>query len=294
MTIKNPIEWSGAQLVNAAHALKTAGDSLHHIQDTIHSPVPTVRRIAIGDLRTALVKGFADFEAYRSDVLFLGVIYVVVGLVLTRVAFGMDLLPMLFPLASGFAIIGPFAAVGLYEMSRLREMGVEAKWANAFDVFKSPAVGAISVLGLTLMVTFGLWLAAAWLIYLDTFGPEPITSLSQFGHDVFRTPAGQAMIVVGVGVGFFFALFAMTISIVSFPLLIDRDVGLDTAIRTSVRAVMANPGPMAVWGMIVTAGLVIGSLPLFVGLIVVLPVLGHATWHLYRALIPRVGITTRQ
>jgi len=286
MTIRNPIEWSGAQLVQAAHTLRYAGQSLHHIQDTIHSPAPAVRRIGISDLREALVKGFADFEAYRTDVLFLGVIYAVAGLVLARIAFSMDLLPLLFPLASGFAIVGPFAAIGLYEMSRLREMGSEAKWSNAFDVFRAPAVGAISILGLVLMITFGLWLAAAWGIYLSTFGPAPITSLTQFIHDVFRTPGGQLMTVVGIGVGFLFALFAMTISIVSFPLLLDRDVGLDTAIRTSIRAVAANPGPMAVWGLIVAGGLVLGSIPLFVGLIVVLPVLGHATWHLYKALIP--------
>jgi uncharacterized membrane protein len=289
MTIKNPIEWSGAQLVQAAHVLKSAGHSLHHVQDTIHSPAPAVRRIGIADLKDALARGFADFEAYRSDVLFMGVIYALVGLVLARLAFGMDLLPLLFPLASGFAIVGPFAAIGLYEMSRLRELGGEVRWTNAFDVFKAPAVGAISILGLTLMVVFGLWLAAAWQIYLSTFGPAPIDSLSQFVHDVFRTPGGQQMIVIGIGVGFLFALFAMTIGIVSFPLLLDRDVGLDTAIRTSVRAVLANPGPMALWGLIVAAGLVLGSLPLFVGLIVVLPVLGHATWHLYRRLVPHDG-----
>jgi len=287
MTIKNPIEWTGSQIVQAAHTLKTASHSLHHVQETIHSPAPTVRHIAISDLRHALMKGFEDFEAYRTDVLFIGVIYAAVGLVVARVAFGMNLIPLLFPLASGFAIIGPFAAVGLYEMSRMREMGLEAKWSNAFDVYSAPAIGAISLLGLILMTIFGLWLIAAWEIYLATFGPEPITSLSQFVHDVFRTPGGQTMIVIGIGVGFLFALLAMTISIISFPLLLDRDVGLDTAIRTSVRAVIANPGPMALWGLIVAAGLVLGSIPLFVGLIVVLPVLGHAVWHLYRAVVPR-------
>lgn len=286
MTIRNPIEWSGAQLVHAAKALVSAGNALHHVQDTIHSPTLTVRRIGLSDLRSALHKGVEDFEAYRSDVLFLGVIYAVAGLVVARLAFRMNLIPLLFPLASGFAIIGPFAAVGLYEMSRLREQGVEARWTNVFDVFRAPTVGAISILGLLLMALFGLWLASAWAIYHSSFGSAPITSVGQFMRDVLRTPNGQEMIVVGVGVGFLFALLAMTISIVSFPLLLDRDVGLDTAVRTSVSAVLVNPGTMAVWGLIVAASLLIGSLPMFVGLTVVLPVLGHATWHLYRSLVP--------
>ncbi len=285
MTIRNPIEWSGAQLVHAAHAMRSAGASLRHVQDTIHSPALTVRRIGVADLRAALIEGFADFEAYRSDVLFVGIVYVVVGLVLARLAFGMDMLPLLFPLASGFAIVGPFAAIGLYEMSRLREQGVEARWTNAFDVLRAPAIGAIAMLGLLLIAIFLVWLAVAWAIYLATFGPAPIVSLTQFMHDVFRTPGGQTMIVVGIGAGFLFALLAMSVSIVSFPLLLDRDVGLDTAIATSFRAVIANPVPMAAWGLIVAGGLVLGSLPLFIGLVVVIPVLGHATWHLYRRLV---------
>ena len=134
MTIKNPIEWGGAQLVQAARAIGSVGHSLQHIQDTIHSPAPAIRRIGFADLGEALDRGFDDFGAYRSDVIFLGVIYTVVGLVLARLAFGMDMLPLVFPLASGFALIGPLAAIGLYEMSRRREQGMSASWANALDV----------------------------------------------------------------------------------------------------------------------------------------------------------------
>ncbi|MBN9592006.1 MAG: DUF2189 domain-containing protein [Alphaproteobacteria bacterium] len=283
--IKNPVEYIGAQIAHAAHGAASAYHSLQHIQETIHSPVPSVRRISIRDLGEVLRKGADDFGAYRSDVLFVGVIYAVAGLVLWRLAFGLDILPMLFPLASGFALIGPVAAVGLYEMSRRREQGKEVRWSNAVDVFREPSAGALSILGLLMIAIFAAWILSAYLIFRYTLGPEEPASIMAFARDVVFTSGGWKMIGVGVGMGFLFAVLAMSISVVSFPLLLDRDVGLDTAIRTSVRAVKANVGPMAVWGMIVVGGLILGTIPLFLGLIVVLPVLGHATWHLYRKLV---------
>lgn len=284
-TIKNPVEYTVAALGRMGHAIATAYRSLQHIQQTIHSPAPAVRRIGLADLRDAVRKGVEDFGEYRTDVIFVCLFYPVMGLILARFIFNMDMLPLLWPLASGFALIGPFAAVGLYEMSRLREQGKRATWANAFDVIHAPGFSAIVMLGLALVAIFLLWLAAAWVIFENTLGPEQPTSIASFLHDVFFTDAGRTMIVVGTGVGFLFALLAMTISIVSFPLLVDRDVGLDTAIRTSVRAVLTNPVPLAVWGLFVAASLAIGSLPLFAGLVVVLPILGHSTWHLYRKLV---------
>jgi uncharacterized membrane protein len=209
------------------------------------------------------------------------------GLVLGRIASGAETIPLLFPLASGFALIGPLAAVGLYEMSRRRELGVSGGWSDAFGVLRSHSFGPILVLGFALAAVFVVWLVAAQLIYNVTLGPTHPASVGAFVHGVVATPAGWAMVVLGCGVGFVFALVVLTFGVISFPMLIDRDVGVETALRTSMRAVLANPGPMAAWGLLVAALLVVGSIPLFLGLVVVLPVLGHATWHLYRRLVPR-------
>jgi len=283
--IRNPIEWAVDEVKLAALALRLTGRAVRGTQVSPDSPLPVIRRIGVADLRDVLARGLDDFGAYRTDVIFLCIIYPVIGLVLARFAFQYDMLPLLFPLASGFALLGPVAAVGLYEMSRRREQGVNTNWAQAFGVIRSPSFGAIVVLGLLLLAIFMLWLVAAQAIYLVTLGPEPPSSIATFVRDVFTTGAGWALIVVGVGVGFVFALVVLSISVVSFPLLLDRDVGVRIAVWTSVRVVVANPGPMAAWGLIVAGGLVIGAIPLFLGLVIILPVLGHATWHLYRSVV---------
>ena len=283
--IRNPVEWGVDQLKATNSAVTRAGSSLRRPAAARDAAPPAVRRIEVADLRDVLAKGVSDFGAYRTDVFFLCIIYPLAGLLLARLSFGYDMLPLVFPLASGFALIGPVAAVGLYEMSRRREQGVDVSWADAFGVVRAPAFGAIVALGLLLLAVFLLWLAVAYAIYVNTLGPEPPVSVGSFVTEVFTTSAGWTLIIVGVGVGFLFAVLVLTISVVSFPLLLDRDVGLYTAVATSVRAVMANPIPMAVWGMIVAGGLVIGSLPALLGLIFVMPVLGHGTWHLYRKVV---------
>ena len=283
--IRNPIEWGWDQIALAALTVGSLGRSLGSSEESRNAPLPAVCRIKTADLRDVLIKGLDDFGAYRTDVIFLCLIYPLVGISLAWLTFGNESLPLLFPLASGFALVGPVAAVGLYEMSRRREQGIPITWADAFGAIRSPGFGAILVLGLALLAIFLLLLLAANVIYAVTLGPEPPVSIAAFARDVFTTSAGWAMIVVGVGVGFLFALLVLAISVVSFPLLLDRDVGLRAAVLTSISAVAANPGPMAIWGLIVAGGLLIGSIPAFLGLIVVMPVLGHATWHLYRKVV---------
>jgi uncharacterized membrane protein len=285
--IRNPIEWSVDQARVAATAVGTTGADWARLEMERDKPLPAVARIGIADLRASLAEGFADFAANRTDVMLLCIFYPALGLVLGRIASGEATLPLLFPLIAGFALVGPLAAVGLYEMSRRREMGAQVGWADAFGVLKSPSLGPIVILGVALAMLFVVWLATAQAIYSWTLGPGYTASFDTFAHGVFGTPAGLTMIAVGMAVGFAFALAVLLLGVVSFPMLIDRDVGVETALRTSVRAVLKNPVPMALWGLIVAAALVVGSIPIFLGLVIVLPVLGHSTWHLYRRLVPR-------
>lgn len=248
------------------------------------SSLPTIRKIGPADLKTVLARGIDDFLAMPSHVVFLSLIYPIVGVLLARLTFGSTLIHLLFPLTAGFAFIGPFAAIGLYEMSRRREAGLDTSWKHAFDVLRSPSMPAIIGLALVLTAIFLCWLAAAhWLYHFVGMGAPK--SPTHFIADVFTTSPGHTLIVMGSGLGLLFAALVLTLSVVSFPMLLDQDVGITAAVATSVRAVLVNPVTMALWGLIVVILLAVGSVPFFLGLAVVMPVLGHATWHLYRCLV---------
>lgn len=247
--------------------------------------LPAVRNINRDDLREVLAKGLDDFKAMPSHVFLLAVIYPIVGAVLVNFTFGYDTLPLVFPLITGFALVGPLAAVGLYEMSRLREKGKKPTWKDAFSVMRSSALPSIAAIGALQLAIYLVWLAAAMAIYNLTLGSFEIETLPELLDRSLTTGAGWALIVVGTGVGFLFAVAVLAISVISFPMLLDRNVSALTAVRTSVRACIANPQSMAAWGFIVAALLALGMLPLFVGLAIVMPILGHATWHLYRKVV---------
>ena len=246
---------------------------------------PVIRTIGLSDLQEALRLGWEDFKAVPSHAIILCVIYPVLGLVLARTVLGYSVLPLLFPLAAGFALIGPFAALGLYELSRRREIGEQATAWHAIDVFRSPSFGAMLGLGTLLLALFVVWVATAQAIYVAAFGYEAAAGIPDFARRVLTTKEGWWLIVAGCGVGFLFAVVALCISVVSFPLMLDRHSGAGDAMVTSLRAVARNPVPMAAWGLIVAVLLAVGSLPFFLGLAVVIPLLGHATWHLYRKVI---------
>src|SRR5204863_3773952 len=246
---------------------------------------PIVRSIELSDLNDALRRGWDDFKAVPSHAIILCIIYPVLGLVLARTVLGYSVLPLLFPLAAGFALIGPFAALGLYELSSRRERYEEASAWDAMEVLRSPSFGAMLGLGALLLALFVTWVATAQAIYIAAFGYQGATGVRDFVTHVLTTSEGWWLIVVGCGVGFLFALVALCISVVSFPLMLDRHASAGDAMVTSLRTVAQNPAPMAIWGLIVAVLLVAGTLPFFLGLAVVIPLLGHATWHLYRETI---------
>lgn len=255
------------------HVLASARKTVEH---------PKVRHIQFPDVFDALRAGFNDFWEKPSHYVFLCLIYPVIGAILITWASKGNALHLIFPLIAGFALLGPLAAIGLYEISRRRELGMDSSWLHVFEVLKSPAIPSIVAVGVMLAAVFLVWLGTAQSLYVGLYGSTAPESFSGFIYEVLTTERGWTLLFWGNLIGFFFALAVLTTTSVAFPLLLDRDVGAYAAIETSVRVMLANPLPMLLWGLIVAVLLVIGSLPLFVGLAVIFPVLGHSTWHIYR------------
>jgi uncharacterized membrane protein len=258
----------------------------HLGHDALPAPLK-IRRIEPRDCFVALAEGFDDFLEMPTYPVFVGVFYALAGVMLVSLSSFGNALHLAFPFAAGFALVGPFVAVGLYEMSRRRELGLAAKWRDAFAVLRSPALPSILALGLLLLAIFVAWIGAAQLLYFNLYGPDPPDAALPFFRAVLTSGRGWLLILLGGLIGFCFAALALCVSVVSFPLMLDSGVGLVPAVCASLRTARENPLGVAQWGLIVATGLVLGSLPLFFGLAVVMPVLGHATWHLYGRAIER-------
>ena len=245
---------------------------------------PTVRRITIADIFDALRRGLDDFWDKPSHYVFLCLIYPVVGVILITWSSGGNALQLIYPLATGFALLGPLAAIGLYEISRRRELNLDTSWTHALEVRNSPAIPAIIAVGVLLVGLFVAWLLTAQALFNWLYGADVPASITAFVADVLTTERGWTLIILGNLAGFLFAVVVLS-TVITFPLLLDRDVGAAAALQMSAQAMITNPIPILLWGLIVAVALFLGSLPLFVGLAIVIPVLGHSTWHLYRKVV---------
>lgn len=253
-----------------------------------------VRTISNEDLSYALRQGLEDFRDLRGDLVFAGLVYTVIGLAAVVMTTSAPLMPFFFPVVAGVALLGPVAAVGFYELARRREEGQEVHWFNFLDVRKRPSVDDMGMVAGLLLVIFLAWLLAAGLLYALIFGWAAPTSISAFAAMIFTTARGWALIVAGLIVGAIFGWLVLALSVVSLPMLVDCDLTASQAVSASWRATHANAGEMVRWGLIVGALLVLGSIPLFVGLAFVLPWLGYSTWHLYTRLVDREAIPEAQ
>lgn len=280
-TIGNPLSWSGESAIGTGRWLARAVAALGGEQGVDIR----VNRLTTADIHHALRCGIGDFAAMRTDVIFLVLAYPLIGIVLSALIFHLQLLPLLFPVVAGFALLGPIAATGLYAMSKHRDGPKREKsvgWQHALSVFAPEILGPVAVLGGYLVALEAIWLTVANAVYARTLGPEAPESIQAFLHDVFATAPGWNLIIVGTLAGFVFALIVLVTTLVSIPMLVDRRVGIPRAVAASIQVSRRNPRVVAIWGLIVALLLFLGSLPLFLGLVIVLPVLGHATWHLYR------------
>jgi uncharacterized membrane protein len=245
-----------------------------------------IRTIRVGDLWQSLKEGYDDFNAMPSVGMLLAVLlYLLCALLLTLFLIGKSPLHLAFPIVAGFTLIGPVVSVGLFEMSRRREHGLDVSWRSTFDFVHSASFAPILALSVVMMLLYVGWLFTAQFLYFGIFGADPPVSASDFVTQLVTTRRGAGLIWYGVLLGFLFAVTALAISAVAFPLLLDRPASAATAVAVSIRAVASNLMVMAVWGVVVVVLLAAGAIAFLIGLAAVLPILGHATWHLYRKLV---------
>jgi uncharacterized membrane protein len=253
-----------------------------------------IRKISREDLRLSLRQGLEDFQAMRGDLVFAGLIYTFIGVAAVVMTANGPLMPFFFPVVAGVGLLGPVAAVGFYELARRREAGLESGWRHLLDVRKRPAADDMGIVAGLLLAIFAVWLLAAGALYVAFFGWGTPTSVGGFLAAIFTTAKGWALILSGLAVGAVFGWIVLAVSVASLPMLVDCDVSAGDAVSSSWRAAHANKSEMIRWGLTVLGLLVLGSIPLFVGLAFVLPWLGYSTWHLYTRLIDREAIPNRR
>ena len=248
------------------------------------SPMPAIRKIELDRPWQWLVKGWQDMRQAPVVSYTYGVLAAITGYVLLVGLLWLDLLYLLLPMTAGFLIVGPILTVGLYEVSRRAELGERTTLAEALGAFRRNA-SQIALVGMALLLLMFTWARLAAMIFFLYFGLQP-PSFENLIVATFLEADTLPFLIVGTLVGGVLALLTYSISVVSIPLLLDRpQANVIDAIATSFRTVQANFLPMLFWAALIVVFTAAGLVTLFLGLIVTLPLIGHATWHAYRDLV---------
>ncbi|WP_428686578.1 DUF2189 domain-containing protein [Roseibium sp.] len=245
-------------------------------------PMPKVNTITANDVIDALAAGLSDFRKAPGYGLAIGAFFAIGGLFVILSAAALDLTYLSYPAAAGFVLLGPFAAVGLYEVSRRLEKGDTLSWSEILKTMWAQKSRELSWMAFVVLFIQIMWMYQVRLLLALFLGFRSFASFDEFLSEVISTPEGLMFLAVGHVVGAVLSLILFSLTVVSFPLLLEDDRDFITAMITSVRSVVASPVPMIGWAFVVTAVLVVSMIPAFLGLIATLPILGHTTWHLYR------------
>lgn len=245
---------------------------------------PGIRTIAFDAPWNWIAKGWADMRRAPGISLAYGAVFTLVSLVILVGLYLAGGLSLVLPLAGGFLLLGPMFAVGLYETSRNLEEG-RAVSLSEMLLLGARSPGQLAFMGVFLMILYFVWLEIAFLLFMLFLGPQSL-QLENIVPTLLFTGSGLGLLVVGTAVGAVLALVVFAVTAVSIPLLMRREIDVATAAIASVRAVANNPAPMLLWAVLIAAMMAFAFATLFIGMIIVFPLVGHATWHAYRSLIP--------
>lgn len=243
----------------------------------------TIKPVGMDRPRAWLAAGIEDFRQATAVSLAYGMFWVGLSIAITVGAITLGLWHWLLPMVAGFMFIGPLVAVGSYGVSRALEAGRSPHLGDAFGAWR-PHAGQLAMMGVMMMIFFMAWIRLATLLFALFFGfevPSPATLYSA----LLTTPQGLGMIAVGTVLGSVLAFGAFAISVVAIPTLMDQDLTFMEGIEASVRSVARNFRPMLLWAAILTGCVLVGMMTFYIGLMLILPVLGHASWHAYEDLV---------
>lgn len=250
----------------------------------VTAPAPSVKRLSREDVRDALKAGLADFQRAPVYGLFFGAVFSLAGIAIAWALFQGEAGVWIFPVAAGFPLVGPFAAVGLYEVSRRMETGEPLAWRPVLLAGFRQGNSQLPFFAVFTVFAFLAWIVLARVIFAVSFGTASMTNVTS-SLEILFTDQGLIMLCVGTVVGAALAALLFSISVIGVPLLLDRDIDVVTAIITSLRATVENREAMLRWGAVVGGLTVVAMLPLFLGMVLVFPTLGHTSWHIYRKTI---------